>query len=298
MKPDRFLGELVRDARKSKGYTMIELAEELGLTQGYVSKIETNKNIPAIDVLKKIGSFLDIPTGDLLISAGYFKELADLIEVKTFDKLPIPTLGEAIDIARRDWTTDDKPYELYDAPLELISKEANISLEKLERIQNGENINLSIEELKNLAKALDVTFAYLYLIINRDNTFLEKAVADDFIRRLHMVSSSEAEKAKDLSFEEFCIVTSEYQLKNNSHYVPGENELMQLYKEFQFARSINSLIRSFAFSELWNNTSDIRYFIENPLVNLTYKGRKLSELDRTKILTKMAEIENEFEYEN
>lgn len=71
---ETFLGELVREARKSKGYTMIELAESLGLTQGYVSKIETNKNLPTIEILKKIGEILDIPLIELLFEAGYVEK--------------------------------------------------------------------------------------------------------------------------------------------------------------------------------------------------------------------------------
>lgn len=66
------LGEFIRKERKARGYTMIELAESLELTQGYVSKIETNKNIPSLELLKKIGALLEINYFDLMEAAGYF----------------------------------------------------------------------------------------------------------------------------------------------------------------------------------------------------------------------------------
>lgn len=243
------LGETIRRARKKKGLTMIELSEMTDLTQGYLSKIENNIKIPKIETLKKIGNILDIPLGELLIGAGYKAEWLEMFKQSIETPNPILTLGEAIDHARSDWTNENEPFELYDAPLELISEEANIPLEKLLSIQNGENVALSVEEVTNLAKALDVSFAALYLIINRESNSFEKSYVDGLVNRIFHISPSEADRMKDKTFEEFCNDYNEQQLKYNSLYVPNANELIHLYQEYQFVRFIDPLIRSFALSQ-------------------------------------------------
>lgn len=54
------LGEIIRDARENKGITMTELAKQVQITQGYLSKIENNLKVPVDGVLQRIGNVLGI----------------------------------------------------------------------------------------------------------------------------------------------------------------------------------------------------------------------------------------------
>lgn len=69
------LGTTIRDARKKLNMTMVDLAEQSNLTQGYLSKIENNVKIPTREVLQKLSNLLGIPFRELMIKAGYLNEL-------------------------------------------------------------------------------------------------------------------------------------------------------------------------------------------------------------------------------
>ena len=55
------LGQSLTTIRKKKGLRQIKACEGIGITQTYLSQIETNKKNPSIDVLDKIGEFYEIP---------------------------------------------------------------------------------------------------------------------------------------------------------------------------------------------------------------------------------------------
>ncbi len=56
------LGAQVRKIRKSKNFTLKELAEQTGLSIGYISQIERNLTDPSLSTLRKISAALDVPT--------------------------------------------------------------------------------------------------------------------------------------------------------------------------------------------------------------------------------------------
>ena len=56
------LGAQVRKIRKSKNFTLKELAEQTGLSIGYISQIERNLTDPSLFTLRKISAALDVPT--------------------------------------------------------------------------------------------------------------------------------------------------------------------------------------------------------------------------------------------
>ncbi len=56
------LGEQVRSIRKSRGITLKELAEQTGLSIGYISQIERDLTDPSLSTLRKISGALDVPT--------------------------------------------------------------------------------------------------------------------------------------------------------------------------------------------------------------------------------------------
>lgn len=56
------LGEQVRNVRKSRGITLKELAEQTGLSIGYISQIERDLTDPLLSTLRKLSEALDVPT--------------------------------------------------------------------------------------------------------------------------------------------------------------------------------------------------------------------------------------------
>jgi transcriptional regulator with XRE-family HTH domain len=55
------LGSVIKNSRKKKGQTQIEFAEACGITQTYLSQIESNLKEPNLSTLKSIGDKLDLP---------------------------------------------------------------------------------------------------------------------------------------------------------------------------------------------------------------------------------------------
>ena len=58
-------GNLIKEARKSKGLTQKELGEKLGIGESRVSKYESGKENPTLATLQKIADALGV---DLLLS--------------------------------------------------------------------------------------------------------------------------------------------------------------------------------------------------------------------------------------
>ena len=56
------LGEQVRNVRKSRGITLKSLAEQTGLSIGYISQIERDLTDPSLSTLRKLSEALDVPT--------------------------------------------------------------------------------------------------------------------------------------------------------------------------------------------------------------------------------------------
>lgn len=52
---------LLKQKRKEKGLTLKDVAEELSLTIGYISRLENNQSSPSLDVLQKLMEFYQIP---------------------------------------------------------------------------------------------------------------------------------------------------------------------------------------------------------------------------------------------
>ena len=56
------LGEQIRNIRKSRDFTLKALAQQTGLSIGYISQIERNLTDPSLSTLRKISAALDVPT--------------------------------------------------------------------------------------------------------------------------------------------------------------------------------------------------------------------------------------------
>lgn len=55
------LGNTIKNIRKKKGITQTEFASSCGITQTYLSQIESNLKEPNLSTLKEIGKNLKVP---------------------------------------------------------------------------------------------------------------------------------------------------------------------------------------------------------------------------------------------
>jgi transcriptional regulator with XRE-family HTH domain len=55
------LGSVIKNIRKQKGQTQAEFASMCGITQTYLSQIESNLKEPNLSILKTIGEQLNVP---------------------------------------------------------------------------------------------------------------------------------------------------------------------------------------------------------------------------------------------
>ena len=60
------LGKNIKDMRKVKGVTQIQLAEYLKVSYATVAYWETNRHQPDLETIKKIAKFFDVTVDSLL----------------------------------------------------------------------------------------------------------------------------------------------------------------------------------------------------------------------------------------
>jgi transcriptional regulator with XRE-family HTH domain len=61
------IGSTIRAIRKRKNITIAQICEETGLSQGFMSQVETNKTSPSIATLESIAKTLKVPLAYLLL---------------------------------------------------------------------------------------------------------------------------------------------------------------------------------------------------------------------------------------
>ncbi|BFH59581.1 helix-turn-helix domain-containing protein [Paenibacillus azoreducens] len=61
------IGSNIRAIRKRKNITIAQICEETGLSQGFLSQVETNKTSPSIATLESIAQALKVPLAYLLL---------------------------------------------------------------------------------------------------------------------------------------------------------------------------------------------------------------------------------------
>ncbi|BBH23704.1 MerR family transcriptional regulator [Paenibacillus baekrokdamisoli] len=61
------IGSTIRNIRKRKNITIAQICEETGLSQGFMSQVETNKTSPSISTLDQIANALNVPLAFLLL---------------------------------------------------------------------------------------------------------------------------------------------------------------------------------------------------------------------------------------
>ena len=66
------LGELVRQAREGRGWSLSRLAERVGVHRASINRIESGEFVqPAIDIVQRLAVALELDEADLLALAGY-----------------------------------------------------------------------------------------------------------------------------------------------------------------------------------------------------------------------------------
>jgi len=71
---DKSLGEVVRDGRLAKQWSLRDLAKRVEKTPSYLSDIENDRRVPAEEMLKDLARLLDLDFNDLMARAGRFGE--------------------------------------------------------------------------------------------------------------------------------------------------------------------------------------------------------------------------------
>lgn len=64
------LGQMVREARKAKGWTLEETGRRAGIGRSTLSKIENNQTSPGFDIVHRLTQTLDLKTPNLFLQSG------------------------------------------------------------------------------------------------------------------------------------------------------------------------------------------------------------------------------------
>ena len=94
------LGDKIRQYRKSKGLTQEQLAEQIGIDNKHLSRIEKNKHMPTYYVLKKLAQVLDFDIYNI-----------DDIEIEKIAK-PDKIYLKSLNILNSAKTDEEKKYYL------------------------------------------------------------------------------------------------------------------------------------------------------------------------------------------
>lgn len=85
---DNRFGDYIRKMRREQNITLTELAQETGLSQGYLSQIERgDRPIPSIEILTKLKDSLDADAIEFMNKAGFIPHVESLGEAFGFKKV-------------------------------------------------------------------------------------------------------------------------------------------------------------------------------------------------------------------
>ena len=91
------IGERLKELRKSKGWTQVQVAAKMGLTDSVISFYERQERAPSPEVLIKFAELYDVSTDYLL---GVEKVNDQHLDVTGLSKREITILKEFIEILR------------------------------------------------------------------------------------------------------------------------------------------------------------------------------------------------------
>lgn len=82
------LGQILRDLRESKKVSIVDLADEVGVSSSHISQIERNISSPSITMLKKIANALHVPITYFFVEEN--KSTGYIIKKEERKKLLLP----------------------------------------------------------------------------------------------------------------------------------------------------------------------------------------------------------------
>jgi transcriptional regulator with XRE-family HTH domain len=126
------IGSLIRHYRKKKKLTLRSVAEEAGISEGFLSQVENNVNSPSVDTLTKIGAAIGVRAGDLLNQANGQERLV-VIRKSEWGDFDIPHTGFA---TQRFFSPENRA--VMDSAILIIQPEVTIPVRK--NIKNGQEV--------------------------------------------------------------------------------------------------------------------------------------------------------------
>jgi len=99
------VGEIIRAKREEKGYSLVEFAEKINISAGYLSQIENGKKMnPNLDIILKIIHELDLDIGLLLgldvNEENYLSRIPSLLKFTLAQERNLKTLSDP-DVLRK-----------------------------------------------------------------------------------------------------------------------------------------------------------------------------------------------------
>lgn len=280
------LGQTIREQRKAKGLTQKQLATKLGKGESTIRMWELGKNRPKPELLQKISELLEIPLGNLYIEAGYFENLKDLATKNLSEILELPTLGEAIKSIREE----------QDMSKEILAMKMHLVPSIIESIES-DDFQLSKYQINELSNILNVPFSYLFALSDFSSEIDYLEIPKELIRNLgHASNTALLTLSACNTFEEF----NKLQYSSIEEAEKNEGFFGFTEKEFNEWKDLEKLDNLIKFHVM--NKDSLDFLNENMdatkilFSSLKINGRKLSSNDIEKILSKIEEMKDEFEY--
>ncbi|MDV5113469.1 helix-turn-helix domain-containing protein (plasmid) [Clostridium perfringens] len=145
------IGNEIRTLRKDRGYTLEELANEIEITSGHISNIESGNRRPNYKLLEKLGEVLSFKVEDFLNEVTN-KSLATANEV-----------GQTMGFARNIKDEKNKiEFDKFFVKKEVADIETLIS-----NMANEINFKIKKKDLKEIADLVDMTIRLRLEQLNR-----------------------------------------------------------------------------------------------------------------------------------
>ncbi|SFG23781.1 ribosome-binding protein aMBF1, putative translation factor, contains Zn-ribbon and HTH domains [Desulfotomaculum arcticum] len=133
-------GQIIRDFRVERGYTLKDLADDIGISPSYLSSIERNIRKPSIQVLKEISATLNIPVSYLMGAEEDVLTGKKLKYMRNSRGLSLEDLSEICDISINQLAKYEKGLEVPDLDnLKKISEGLNITIKYF--LDKNDNVN-------------------------------------------------------------------------------------------------------------------------------------------------------------
>lgn len=126
------LGSLIRHHRKKKKLTLRYVAEQAGVSEGFLSQVENNVNSPSLETLTRIGAAIGIRAGDLLNQVNGQDRLV-VIRKSEWEDFDIPHTGFA---TQRFFSPQNRA--VMDSAILVIQPEVTVPVRK--NIKNGQEV--------------------------------------------------------------------------------------------------------------------------------------------------------------